>query len=134
MQKYAFKYVLYYKTRRRVMTLQDKIKSGIMIPRDNRGKHLNKHHAIDASVRDLIRQHINSLPRQASHYSRIATDNQQCLSSDLNLCKLYRSFKNKYPDINASKRIYRNIFRSDFKLRFGYPRSDTCSVIFFIIN
>lgn len=116
------------------MTLQDKIKSGIMTPRDNRGKHLNRPHAIDVSVRNLIRQHINSLPRQSSHYSRIATDNLQCLSLDLNLCKLYRSFKNKYPDINASKRIYRNIFRSDFKLRFGYPRSDTCQQCDFFYN
>ncbi|XP_060876766.1 LOW QUALITY PROTEIN: uncharacterized protein LOC132949739 [Metopolophium dirhodum] len=120
--------------RRRVMTLQDKIKLGIITPRDNRGKHLNRPHAIDAPVRDLIRLHINSLPRQPSHYSRIATDNLQCLSSDLNLCKLYRSFKNKYPDINVSKRIYRNIFRSDFKLRFGYPRSDTCKQCDFFYN
>ncbi|XP_022160525.1 uncharacterized protein LOC111026704 [Myzus persicae] len=121
-------------TRRRVMTLQDKIKLGIMTPRDNRGKHLNRPHAIDAPVRDLIRQHINSLPRQPSHYSRIATDNLQCLSSDLNLCKLYRSFKNKYPDTKVSKCIYRNIFRSDFKLRFGYPRSDTCKQCDFFYN
>ncbi|KAL4118943.1 hypothetical protein QTP88_011821 [Uroleucon formosanum] len=74
-----------------------------MTPRDNRGKHLNRPYAIDAPVRDLIRQHINSLPRQPSHYSRIATDNLQCLSSDLNLCKLFRSFKNKYPDINVTR-------------------------------
>ncbi|KAL4119072.1 hypothetical protein QTP88_011939 [Uroleucon formosanum] len=72
-------------TRRRVMPLQDKIKSGILIPRDGRGKHSNRPHAIDASVKDLIRQHINSLPRQPSHYSRLTTDNLQCLSSDLNL-------------------------------------------------
>ncbi|KAL4153058.1 hypothetical protein QTP88_000891 [Uroleucon formosanum] len=72
-------------TRRRVMTLQDKIKSGILIPRDGRGKHSNRLHAIDASVKDLIRQHINSLPRQPSHYSRLTTDNLQCLCSDLNL-------------------------------------------------
>lgn len=56
------------------------------------------------------------------------------MSSDLNLCKLYRSFKNKYPDIKVSKRIYRNIFRSDFKLRFGYPRSDTCKQCDFFYN
>lgn len=96
-------------TKRRVMTLQGKIKSGIITPRDGRGKHSNRPH-----------------PRQPSHYSRLTTDNLQCLSSDLNLCKLYRSFKNKYPNINTSQRIYNNIFRSEFKLRFGYPCSDTC--------
>ncbi|KAL4090936.1 hypothetical protein QTP88_025694 [Uroleucon formosanum] len=56
----------------RVMTLQDKIKSSIMTPRDNCGKHLNKPHAINASVRDLIRQHINSLSCQPCYYSLMA--------------------------------------------------------------
>jgi len=121
-------------TRRRVMTLQDKIKSGILIPKDGRGKHSNRPHAIDAPVKDLIRQRIYSLSRQPSHYSRLTTDNLQCLSPDLNLCKLYRSFKNKYPNINTSQRIYNNVFQSEFKLRFGYPRSDTCKQCDFFYN
>lgn len=56
-----------------------------MTPRDNCGKHLNRPHAIDAPVRDLIRQHINSLPRQPSHYSRIATDSRNATMFEFRL-------------------------------------------------
>lgn len=113
-------------TRRRTMTLQDKIKSSIITTRDGHEKHSNTPHAIDASVKDLIRQHINSLHRQPLQYSLHTIDNLQYLSSDINLCKLYRSFKNTYSNINTSQCIYNNTFRSEFKLRFDYPRSDTC--------
>ncbi|KAJ8893422.1 hypothetical protein PR048_006013, partial [Dryococelus australis] len=40
---------------------------------------------------------------------------------------MYDIFKESHPNIKCLCSSYRNIFRSEFKLRFGPPRSDSCS-------
>jgi hypothetical protein len=40
--------------------------------------------------------------------------------------KMYRLFKEKYPDIHANLTLYRKIFKRDFNLHFGTIRSETC--------
>lgn len=39
---------------------------------------------------------------------------------------MYRLFIEKYPDKSLSRSIYQQIFYTNFNLRFGTPRSDTC--------
>lgn len=36
-------------------------------------------------------------------------------------------FCNKYPESTAKLHVYRDVFNSEFNLRFGLPRLDTCS-------
>lgn len=74
-------------TKRRVETVQNKIKNNIDTPIDGRGKHRNRPHAIPNLVRQMIRQHVDSFPRQLSHYSRKNSE-KECLSSDLSLSKI----------------------------------------------
>lgn len=112
-------------TPRRIQILQDKLKVGITSPSDGRGKHSNRPHAIKDSVKDEVREHIKSLPKQPSHYSRQKSE-KEYLSPDLNLSKIYRLFKEKYPNSHASKHLYQDIFNSEFNFNFGAPRSDTC--------
>lgn len=112
-------------TSRRIQMLVEKLKNGIEI-KDFRGRHTNRPHAIKENVKDLIREHILSFPKQESHYSRSKTATE-FLSEDLNLKKMYRLFCEKYPEHKSiSIRTYNDIF-AKLNLKFGLPRSDTCT-------
>ncbi|XP_033226449.1 uncharacterized protein LOC117178965 isoform X2 [Belonocnema kinseyi] len=41
---------------------------------------------------------------------------------------MYELFGKKYPEIKLSVRAYDHVFKTDLNLRFGLPRSDTCTV------
>lgn len=113
-------------TPRRLNILVHKLKNNETLY-DKRGIHKNRPHAIKDQVREDIREHISSFPKQESHYSR-GKIQKECLSSDLNITIMYNLFKDKYPNNNnVSLRTYSAVFHDDFKLRFGLPRSDTCA-------
>lgn len=113
-------------THRRIQTLQDKLKSGIQIPIDQRGKHHNRPKGILHESRNLIVDHIKKFPRQESHYSRGKTQ-KEYLSPDLSLSKMYRCFQAENPNVTVSKTLYDSVFKQ-MNLRFGAPRSDTCKI------
>lgn len=56
-------------TARRLQILQKKIKFNKSLT-DKRGKHCNRPHKISENVIALIKSHIESFPKQESHYSR----------------------------------------------------------------
>lgn len=115
---------------------------------DRRGKH-DKHPAVDESLKDLIREHIQSFPVRHSHYSQQDNRGQVYLSPELSIARLHHTFLKEHdPEYiqmqndNIQRRIahqpmeklrkplisehmYHNIFVSDFNIHFGYPRSDT---------
>ena len=92
---------------------------------DRRLTHIKKFKYTTAD-RTLVKNHINSLPRQESHYGR-AKSNKEYLSPELNINRLYNSFKDKFPETNISSKYYRKIFKTDFpNLSFQPPRTDTC--------
>ncbi|CAH1997534.1 unnamed protein product [Acanthoscelides obtectus] len=114
-------------TPRRLQWLIGKLKANMNNLQDQRGKHLNRPKKLKNMDVGLISDHIRSFPLQENHYSR-NTSAKQCLPADLNISKMFRLFKEKYPDANnISFRVYHDIFKSKFNLRFGLPRSDTCS-------
>ncbi|KAJ4428795.1 hypothetical protein ANN_25788 [Periplaneta americana] len=110
---------------RRVQTLQLKIENNLDVS-DMRGKHFNRPHAVTYDVKQLVRNHIESMPAEESHYSRFVSQ-KPYISSELSLEKMYDLFKETNPNVKCSRSIYRDIFRSEFKLRFGAPRSDSCA-------
>ncbi|XP_072397900.1 uncharacterized protein [Diabrotica undecimpunctata] len=76
--------------------------------------------------RQMVNNHINSFPRDESHYSRSKSE-KEYLSPDLNVNKLYNSFKIKHPDSTTTYKFYRKVFMKDFpNLSFRKPRVDTC--------
>ncbi|XP_050298547.1 uncharacterized protein LOC126737611 [Anthonomus grandis grandis] len=109
---------------RRLQKLQEKLKFNEPLE-DKRGRHLNRPTAIPDTIKDLIKAHIESFSKQESHYARGRTE-KLCLSPDLTLKQMFILFKGKHPVVKCSEKLYRDIFRSDFNLRFGTPRSDTC--------
>nr|CAI5841756.1 unnamed protein product [Callosobruchus analis] len=86
----------------------------------------NKSSKFTNEDRQLIHQHINSIPRDVSHYSRAKSD-KQFLSPDLNIHRLYKSFLQKNKTSTVSYKFYRGVFKKDFpNLSFHRPRVDTC--------
>lgn len=87
-----------------------------------------------------ISTHIESFPSRQSHYSRTKNDSMRYLSSDLNVTKMHDLYLIKYENDTWKKmqenndsvqpkvtcNFYRNYFQTNYKLSFGYPRSDTC--------
>lgn len=106
--------------------LQEKMKSGTINFKDKRGLHLNRPHRVPQVVKDKVRQHISSFPKQDSHYSRGKTS-QMYLNADLSVQRMYNLFKEMSPEVRVSKHFYEDTFRSDFNLQFGTPRSDSCA-------
>lgn len=134
---------------KRIEILSRKLKFNVSIPKsDGRGKH--KHHKrIDADSLNMVREHINIIPKYVSHYSRQVNPNKVYLDSDMSITGLYRKYvewinqKNQIEvdavDVNSAKssnvsvkyRVvsedkYRRIFCTEYNIGFKLPRSDTC--------
>ncbi|KAJ8887198.1 hypothetical protein PR048_013413 [Dryococelus australis] len=103
--------------------LQGKIKFILDISA-KRGTHHNRPRAVSFDVKDLVRDHISSIPPQESHYLS-STSSKLYLSSELCVERMYDIFKESHPNIKCLRSLYRGIFRSEVKLRVGPPRSDS---------
>ncbi|KAJ8883009.1 hypothetical protein PR048_014848 [Dryococelus australis] len=102
-----------------------KIKFNVDIS-DKRGTRHNRPRAVSFDVKELVRDHISSMPAKESQYSR-STSSKLYLSSERCVERMYGLFKASHSNIKCSRSLYRDIFRSEFKLRFGPPRSDSYS-------
>lgn len=105
---------------------------------DKRGKHVNRKNIIPEPVRNQVREHIESFPKQISHYSRTRSS-RQYLYPDLNLKIMYDLYLKKFePEIYRQKQdnllfkptvsydFYGRYFRENFNMSFGRPRKDAC--------
>lgn len=111
---------------KRVQVLIEKKKIGETIYKDCRGQ-ANKPRKYFPRLREQVKAYINALPKEENHYSRNKSS-KEFLSADLNMNRLFIAFKEKYPDTIATYRYFSDIFKKDFpNLRFGKPKSDTCS-------
>ncbi|KAJ8879142.1 hypothetical protein PR048_019748 [Dryococelus australis] len=110
----------------RCVQMLQKIVKFIIDISDKRGTCHNRPHAVSFDIKELVRDHISSMPPQESHYSRSASS-KLYLSSELGVERMYDLFKESHPNIKYSHSLYRDIFRSEFKISFHPPRSDSCS-------
>ncbi|KAJ8892488.1 hypothetical protein PR048_005068 [Dryococelus australis] len=111
---------------RRVQTLHTKIKINLEIS-DKTGTHHNRPCTVSFDVKELVTDHISSMPAQENHYSR-STSRKLYLNSELCVERMYDLSKESHPYIKCLHSLYSDIFRSEFKLRFCPPRSDSCSI------
>lgn len=110
----------------KLQTIIRKKKSGETSFTDKRTCHKLK--KFTTEDKNMVKQHILSIPRQESHYSRSHTS-QEYLSPDLNIHRLFKAFAEKYPETTISYKFYSRVFREYFpNLKFQHPRSDTCRV------
>lgn len=76
--------------------------------------------------RELVREHINTIPREESHYSR-AKSAKEYTSPDLNLNRLHKAFLQKHPESLVTYKFYKRVLEEDFpNVSFKPPRTDTC--------
>lgn len=111
------------KSSKKIEVVVKKKKAGDTIFKDKRGG--LKTYKYTFHDRKIVREHINSFPRDESHYGR-KKSNKEYLSSDLSLPMLYKAFLAKFPDSQIKIEFYRKVFRKDFNLSFRRPRADTC--------
>lgn len=98
------------------------IKTGTtgIVAEDRRGK-VCKNSLISESIKQTVRNHINSFQTVESHYCRQKTS-RQYLPATLNVCKMYSLYLEYCQDNNiqtpASEAMYRLILSTEFNLSF----------------
>lgn len=97
---------------------------------DRRGNHPGRRKPeID---RDIVREHINSFPRVPSHYCR-ANSTCEYLAPDLTVIIMYSLYKEyciEHDCVPVKLWMYREIFNTEFNLKFHAPRKDQCDQCF----
>jgi hypothetical protein len=95
---------------------------------DMRRQHSNCSNKTSYENTDFVKAHINSIPKQSSHYSRVKIPNKRYLLPVLDIVKLYQMYKEKCIENNkepVSQYRYRYIFHHEFNLSFGRPFQGT---------
>lgn len=118
-----------------IHTSTRKTSPGGSIQNDKRGKH-GKQPRIDVTVRESIKNHINSFPRIESHYRR-ADSQRNYIDGSLNLASMYRLYveeckKNGMP--SAKRHMYETVFNTEFNISFFKPKKDQCSLCESFLN
>lgn len=88
---------------------------------DQRGRH-EPGNKTSENKRDLVKRHIESVPKYQSHYSRSANPHRQYLSPSLSLAKMYLLYKEKCAEDGeepVSDWVYRKVFNEEYNLSFG---------------
>ena len=73
-----------------------------------------------------IQNYISAFSGRQSHYS-LGKSERIYLPEDFNINKIYTIFNDLYSVLHVFYETYRKIFKNDFNISFGYPRTDTCS-------
>lgn len=112
-----------------IRTSWAKSKDCTIVEKDKRGNH-RRHQTIEKSVKDSIRQHINSFQRIESHYLRAQTS-REFIDGSLTLANMYRFYKKDQEEKGfpyAKKCTYDTIFNTEFNISFYQPKKDQCSI------
>lgn len=119
-------------SRGRLNNIVTQVAEGSTTPKlDKRGKHKTRPNKLSEERVQLVKDHINSIPKYQSHYSRAMNDGKVYLGCDLSISRLYGEFylpwctQHKIED-PVSQDAYRRIFCRDFNIGFVLPKSDTC--------
>ena len=108
--------------------------AGVLIP-DGRGRHDN-HYRIPVENQQLVKDHINSIPKVTSHYCRRTYPNilylKECITSMSDLYDIYLEWlrENNKCNQRVSKHYFEDVMKTDeFKnIRLSKPKSDTCKI------
>ncbi|XP_072383854.1 uncharacterized protein, partial [Diabrotica undecimpunctata] len=109
-----------------IYTVHNNKTSTKTLPESKQGKHQKRVTSLEDS--NLVKEHINMIPRVESHYCRKKT-NKEYLESGLSIKKLYElylDFAGECKKNPVSFAVYRKIFCNYFNIAFHKPRKDRC--------
>lgn len=113
-----------------VQTTFAKIGTTGVVLQDRRGKAC-KNSKLEESVKESVRDHINSFETVESHYCR-KSSSRKYLPSTLNVSKMFSMYQEYCQENNisqiASQSIYRQVFDKEFNLSFFKPKKDLCDL------
>lgn len=108
------------------------VNKAVTPPKDQRGTHHNRPNRIQQDSLQSVHDHIESIPKYQSHYSRFSNPNKVYFGAYLNISRLYNDFNLPFCDergINPVKEDrYRRIFSESYNIGFKFPKSDTCAI------
>ncbi|CAH4030480.1 unnamed protein product [Pieris brassicae] len=110
-----------------IRTVVKKNSERLGLMQENRGKHGNQFQ-LEASLKDGVKAHINSIPRIESHYCRAHTKCEY-IEGNMSIAALHRLYVVKCKEENKPHvlyKIYYNIFMEDFNISFWQPKKDQC--------
>ena len=89
----------------RVEKLAEKVVSGALIAGDERGRRINRPHAIQEEWKAKVHEHINSIPQRQSHYSFAGNRKKEYLPAELSISRLYNMYLEKYEPQTKDSRV-----------------------------
>lgn len=95
-------------------------------PKENRGGDHRSHKSVDK--KESLRQFLNSLPAQESHYNR-QKSKRIYLSSELYPKKLMKMYNDSIADVSlqVKSNMFYKIFHREYNIGFRKPSSDVCN-------
>lgn len=118
-------------SKKRVYNICKQIRQGNTIPKcDERGRHHNRKNRLPDEMTKSVHDHIKSIPKYTSHYSRKCNPNRLYIDHDLSIASLYKKYYKPWcteQGISPVKEdTYRRIFCNQYNIGFKLPKSDTC--------
>ena len=98
-----------------------------IISEDNRGRH-NNHRKLEADLHNSIVEHISSIPRVESHYSR-SDSAREYIDGALSIADMHRNYEEQRVASGksaANYAAYLQIFNTEFNIGFFKPKKDQC--------
>lgn len=114
-------------SRGRLRHIQSSLMNSGMAPLERRGKHVSRPNQTPTQVVSLVEDHIRSFKPRQSHYSLRHNPHATYLPETLSVKQMHALFLDTYR-IAVPYKVYWTIFTSKFNIRFGVPRSDTCTM------
>ena len=98
-------------------------------PTDKCGNHSSRPNAFPTAAINGVHDHIKSIPKYRSHYSRVQNPERVYLGSEMNITQLYEHyvqhcFKENIQAVSQNK--YRKIFCEEYIMGFKFSAVDTC--------
>lgn len=113
-----------------ISAMKKKTIVGTAIP-DQRGKHTPANKKSER-VHELIKKHVDSIPKVSSHYTRAQSADRKYFSTELNMVMLYHLYRDwmneHFPDDEKVKEsYYRNVVNVTFNVGFAPLKTDACN-------
>ena len=94
-------------------------------PRKKRGG--DKKSVVFRDKRNGVKDFLKSLPGRESHYNRNKSRKLYLPSELKNIKNVWKMYAKKHPNLPVAYECFRKIFKFNFNLEFGSPKTDACS-------